>query len=533
MNPIPTARLVEVPAEAPGRERRAARSPSDKILDLSEIARVARQARAAGQRVVLCHGTFDLMHIGHVRHLEAARQHGDMLIVTITGDAFVNKGPGRPVFGEHLRAEMLAQLQIVDFVAVNHATDAVNVLEQVRPTFYVKGQDYKNPDGDITGRIVAERDAVEAHGGRLVFTEEIVFSSSQLINQHMNVYEPHVRQHLNAMREGEKMREINALLDQLANTRVLIVGEAIIDEYHYVHPMAKAPKENILATRYQDREVFAGGVIATANHAASFCREVDVVTVLGERDSHLDVIREALRPNVRLHAVVRAGAPTVRKCRFVDPTLLRKLFEVYHIDDSALPHELSDEINVLVRKLAPHANVVIANDFGHGMIGPSTVATLTQEASFLAINTQINSANLGFNLVAKYPRADLVVIDSLEARFAVREKNLEMTEVINTHLPRLIDCSRFIITQGRHGCVTYERGGLVHSVPAFSPSVVDTMGAGDAFLAVAAPLAAIGASIDITGFIGNVVGAQKVNIVGHRQAVDRVAVQKAITALLK
>jgi rfaE bifunctional protein nucleotidyltransferase chain/domain len=533
MNPIHTARLVEVPAQPSARPQRRGGSPHDKILDLDDLGRVAWQALAVGQKVVLCHGTFDLMHIGHVRHLEAAREHGDLLIVTVTGDAFVNKGPGRPVFSEHLRAEMLAQLEVVDFVAINQAYDAVNVLEAVRPTFYVKGQDYRNPDGDITGKIVAERDAVEAHGGRLVFTEEIVFSSSQLINQHMNVYEPHVRKHLDTMREAEQIREINRLFDQVAQTRMVLVGEAIIDEYHYVHPMAKAPKENILATRYQDREVFAGGVIATANHAASFCREVDVITVVGERDSHLDVIEAALKPNVRLHAVVRPGAPTVRKCRFVDPTLLRKLFEIYHIDDSPLPHELADELNALIRDLAPKAHVVVANDFGHGMIGPSTVATLTEASTCLAVNTQTNSANLGFNLIEKYPRADLVVIDSLEARFATGEKNLEMTEVINTHLPRLIDCRKFVVTQGRHGCTTYERGGLVHSVPAFSPSVVDTMGAGDAVLAVAAPLAAVGASADLIGFVGNVVGGQKVNIVGHRQSVDRIAVQKAITALLK
>jgi bifunctional ADP-heptose synthase (sugar kinase/adenylyltransferase) len=244
-------------------------------------------------------------------------------------------------------------------------------------------------------------------------------------------------------------------------------------------------------------------------------------------------MEQALLPNVRLHAVIRPGAPTVRKCRFVDPTLVRKLFEVYHIDDTPLPPDVASELEALIRRLGPEAHAVIANDFGHGMIGPTTVATLAEVSPFLAVNTQSNSANLGFNLIEKYPRADLVVMDTLEARLASGQKNLELTEVINGHLPRLIDCARFIITQGRHGCLTYERAGLVHSVPAFANSVVDTMGAGDAFLAIAAPLAAIGASADLIGFIGNVVGAQKVNIVGHRQPVDRIAVQKAITALLK
>jgi len=512
---------------------RVTRSPSDKIVSLTELGRATALARTRGRKVVLCHGTFDLLHIGHVKHLEAARAFGDLLIVTATGDAYVNKGPGRPVFGEHMRAEMLAQLEIVDYVAVNHAYDAVNVIGEVRPAFYVKGQDYQNPDGDISGKIVAEREAAEANGGQLVFTDEIMFSSSQLINRHMNIYEPHVRQHLDTMREGEKSAEINRLIDKLAESRVLVVGETIIDEYHYVFPMDKAAKENIIATRYQDGESFAGGVIATANNAASLCREVEVITVVGERDSHIEVIRQALAPNVRLHTIVRPSAPTIRKRRYIDQTLLRKLFEVDFIDDTPVPLEVAEKLDALIRERAPGFDVVIANDFGHGMIGASTIATLTEAAPFLAVNTQSNSSNLGFNLVTKYSRADLVVVDSIEARLATKQKHLDLTEIINNYLPQMVDCPRFVITQGRHGCVTYERGGLVHSIPAFAASVVDTMGAGDAFLAVAAPLAAAGASADLIGFIGNVVGAQKVNIVGHRKSVDRVSIRKAIAALLK
>ena len=520
-------------AQDPRQAADGAPSAADKIRALGELGAISARLRRQGKRVVLCHGTFDLLHIGHVRHLEAARRHGDTLFATVTADRFVNKGPGRPVFNELLRAEMLAQLGIVDWVGVNHAYDAVSAIEAVRPSRYVKGQDYKNPEGDVTGKIVAEREAAEAHGGELVFTDEIVHSSSELINRHLNVFEPHVRQHLGRLRDEQRRDEIGALLERIAEMRVVLVGETIVDEYCYVLPMAKAAKENIIATRHKDREIFAGGVVATANHVASFCREVEIVTVLGERDSYEEHIRAALRPNVRLHAVYRPSAPTVRKCRFVDPNWLRKLFEVYYIDDAQLGPELAAELDMLVRDRVAGADVVIVNDFGHGMIGESTIRTLTEAAPFLAVNTQSNSANMGFNLVTRYPAADLVCLDALEARLATHQRNLELSDILSTCLPAAIDCPKFVVTHGPHGCLTYERGGIVHSVPAFSPKVVDTMGAGDAFLAIAAPLAAAGAGADLIGFVGNVVGAQKVEIVGHRKPVDKVSVMKAVTALLK
>src|SRR3984885_14742116 len=113
-------------------------SPRGKVRTLAEVAAACEQSRRAGQTVVQAHGTFDLLHIGHVRHLEAARKLGDVLVVTLTANQFVNKGPGRPVFGEALRAEMLASLQYVDWVAINPEPDAVNAIAAIRPDIYVK-----------------------------------------------------------------------------------------------------------------------------------------------------------------------------------------------------------------------------------------------------------------------------------------------------------------------------------------------------------------------------------------------------------
>ena len=90
----------------------------EKIKTLGQLGEIAAAARANGQKVVLAHGVFDILHVGHKRHLDIGKRHGDLLIVTLTTDKFVNKGPDRPVFAESC-AEMIAALECVDYVAIS------------------------------------------------------------------------------------------------------------------------------------------------------------------------------------------------------------------------------------------------------------------------------------------------------------------------------------------------------------------------------------------------------------------------------
>ena len=507
---------------------------ASKILAVAEIANHARKFRDGGLVVVQAHGTFDLLHLGHVRHLEAARALGDILVVTITADRFVNKGPGRPVFTEALRAEMLAALHFVTYVAVAEAPDAIGAIEAIRPNVYAKGNDYQNPDGDVTGKITLERNAVEGHGGSIQFTDEISFSSTELINRHFNLFEPHVRAHLSGLRDEGGLDTILSSIEKIKDYRIVLVGDAIIDEYQYVVPMGKPPKEHIIATRYQDAEVFAGGIFAAANHVASFCKEVHIVTCLGSDHSYEELIRSSLKPNITLHALVRPNSPTTLKRRFVDPSSLRKLFEVYHMNDEPLTRDLEEQLLSEIQQLCPTANVVISTDFGHGLIGPNVVEGLISYSPFLAVNTQSNSANLGYNLITRYPKADYVCIDGPEARLAVSDRISSSGDVVYHLSNRLTNCSKLIVTQGRHGCITFERDQLaVHTIPAVARKIVDTVGAGDAFLAVTSPLVAAGTPMNLVGFVGNVVGALQVEIVGNRHSVEKAALIKGVTGLLK
>ena len=515
-------------------------SARQKITTLDDLAIRVRTAKKAGQKVVYAHGVFDLLHLGHVRHLEAARRNGTYLVVTVTADKFVNKGPGRPVFPENLRAEMLATLIYVDGVAINHTPTAENALQLLQPDVYVKGADYRNTAADVTGKIVAEREVVKSYGGEVIFTDEEAYSSSTLINRHFDVHTPSMRSYLENLRASHDMDNFLSEIEGLKDVKVLVIGDAIIDEYQYVSVLGRPSKETIIATQFMEREVFAGGAIAAANHIAGFCDHVGLITSLGSEDSYEDLIRARLRDNVELSCIVRENAPTTRKCRFVDRGYsLRKLFEVYTMDDTPLAPTAQSALNDLIAEWMKEFDVVIVTDFGHGFLHGSTVELLWRSAPFLAVNAQTNSANHGYNLISKYKRADYVCLDGPEARLAVRSQHSDDEELI-LRLPSIIDCEKVIVTQGKDGCLTYDKvlhsagksGGLRH-VPALTSTIVDTVGAGDAFFAVTAPMVYQGLPMSTVGFLGNAAGAMKVSIVGHRSPVERVPYIKFVTTLLK
>jgi rfaE bifunctional protein nucleotidyltransferase chain/domain len=502
-----------------------------KLKTIGELAEILAERRVAGKVVVQCHGVFDLVHPGHIRHFKAAREQGDLLVVTVTPDRFVNKGPGRPVFNERLRAESIAALEAVDFVAINEWPTAVEAIERLRPGVYVKGSDYADDQNDLTGRIADERRAVEAGDGRIHFTNDITFSSSGLLNEHFPVYPEEARDFLGQFRQRYTADMIIDLLKDLRRLNVLVVGDAIIDEYHYCEAMGKSPKELLVTTRYLHEEHYAGGGLACANHLAGFCERVDVVTVLGTPDSREAFIRAHLKPNVSPTFFYRENSGTVVKRRFVEQAFLNKVFEIALLDHAELPERVSHDVAAHLRRVVGDYDLVLVADYGHGFLGPDLVMLLASEARFLAVNAQTNSANIGFNLITKYPRVDYVCIDEPEIRLAVHDRLSPLRELI-LGLAKNLSTRRVSITRGHRGAMTYGEGEF-HQIPVFSREIVDRVGAGDAYLAVTAPCVVAGYPMDMVGFIGNAVGALAVRIIGNKTSVEPVPLYKFITALLK
>jgi rfaE bifunctional protein nucleotidyltransferase chain/domain len=505
---------------------------SAKILSLDELGKRSRALREEGKRVVMCHGTFDLMHTGHIRHLQRAKREGDVLIVTLTADAFVNKGPGRPVFGEELRAETLAALACVDYVAINHETAAMNAIDAIRPNVYVKGSEYRAAMDDVTGNIDRERQAVEVAGGEIFYTDEITFSSSSLLNEHFGVFSPETKDYLQIFRKKYGYKDVIEMVKSLAGKRILVVGDAIIDQYHYIRVLGQVGKGNSLAVSYDSEEEFAGGAMAVANHLAGFADKVTLVSALGRRRSHEEFIRSKLRPNVAPQFFFVEDSETLAKRRFVDPDL-NKLFEVYFGNGKPMSEGTEKAVCEWLDANLGEFDVVIVPDFGNGFITAKMVEVLCRESAFLAVNTQLNSGNRGHHVIGRYPRADFVSINEPELRLATHNRHDPIEELAETIGEKAKAC-HVAITCGSKGVMVKDRkDGTIHYVPALSTKVLDRIGAGDAFLSLAGLCLGGGLASDVAAFVGSVSAALDVQIVGNRESVDSVTLFKYITTLLK
>ncbi len=503
-----------------------------KTLTLSQLEEVVKEAREKGKKIVLCHGVFDLMHPGHVLHFKAARRHGDLLVVTITPDRFARKAPGRPVFHQRLRMETIAALECVDFVALNEWPTAIETIHHLRPHVYAKGSDYANAELDITGNIAKEEVAIREVGGKIVFTQEESFSSSNLINQFFQTLPPAAEEFLQAFRKRHSANEVIGYLEKLAEVRVLVVGEAIHDQYTYCIPLAKPPKSTIVAAKFALEEDFIGGSLAVANHLASFCKEVTLVTCLGQDEKQFQFIRSKLKPNVHLAAVRTPDRPTILKRRFLEPNFLTKIFEIQHLDDTPLQAPIENEVSALLTKHIPDHDMVVVTDFGHGVLTENIRGVFYASKKFLAVNAQTNSANLGFNPVTKYKRADYVCIDEPELKLAAQSPYGEIRTIVRK-ISQELHAPHFMVSLGPEGTMFFSNDGMFHRTPVLSTRVVDRTGAGDALYAVTSPCVYQGCPPDIVGLIANCVGAIAIEIVCNREFVEPVVLKKFITYLLK
>ncbi|MBU4263800.1 MAG: adenylyltransferase/cytidyltransferase family protein [Proteobacteria bacterium] len=506
-------------------------SGAGKILSIDELAEQVRQFKAEGKKIVLCHGVFDLLHIGHIRYFRQARKYGDVLVVTVTPDRYVDKGPDRPAFSEHLRTEAIASLGVVDLVAVNGWPTAEETLRLLRPAYYVKGAEFKDL-ADMTGKIGQEAAVVKEIGAELVFAEDIVFSSSNLINRYMSQFSNETNEYLKIFRNRYQRDDILQIIDRMASLNVLVIGDTILDEYHYCSVLGVSSKDPALALKYHSHDLFAGGALAVANHVAAFAGNVQLVTVLGEQDRQEDFIRSQLSPNITPYFITQPKSFTTLKRRFVDGYSFNKLLEIYVMNSGGLPDDEDERLCQWMRSNMSKYDLVVSADFGHGAISGKLAREMAADAPYLAVNTQANAGNRGYHVVTRYPRADFVSLAVHELQLAMRNE-LGHERTMTDTLARRLGCNHLVTTLGRRGCLVWGKSEDLLGIPALARKVVDRIGAGDAFFAIASLASRLDVSNEILGFLGNVVGAEAVEIIGNKKPIEKMKVKKHITAILR
>lgn len=504
-----------------------------KLLTLDELAARVAGLRSQGRTVVHTHGVFDIIHPGIVQHLRDAAELGDVLVATVIRDRDVHRGPGRPVFPEDYRASAVAALGMVDYVCVVDDEIPFECVRRIGPHVFAKGQAYRDRDRAMHEKIFTQERELYLGKCEIMETQGFSFSSSAILSHFLYIYPDETLRFVRDFAARHPFEEITQAVASLDTLKVLVLGDGIVDQYHYCTPMGKSAKAQLVVNKSLTSESFAGGAFAVANHVACICAEVALVSLLGEDDDASDeVIERGLRPGVERLLFRRADSPTIVKKRYVDNQTSQKLFEINTIRDDLISGELEERILTLLRERAPQFDLVMVADFGHGLVTPRIIELLGQIAPKLAVNTQTNAANRGFNLITKYNAPALACLDEEEARLAMQDK-LSDLDAIALRLHKALGGQRLIVTKGRRGMLALEPGQEPLHTPILSAKEVDTVGAGDAVFAYTAPCIAAGLPLDVTAFIGSAAGALAVQIVCNKESVEKFALLEFIQTLFK
>lgn len=508
------------------------RPAKGKILLLDELINNVERLKKTGKVVVHSHGIFDIIHPGIIKHLESAKSQGDALVVTVIKDRHIRRGPGIPVFPENLRAENVAALSCVDYVCVVDDEAPFECVKRIKPDIFAKGQPYDARDANVDKKVLAKEKELYFGRVKIFETDGFLESSTEVIKNFLNIYPTEVRGFLKGFSKRHSFSYISDKLNTLKELKVLLLGDGIIDEYHYCEAMGRSAKAPIIVNKYLAHEVFAGGAFAIANHLAGLCNDIQMISLLGRNDSREEFIQANINPKVKRKLFYRDDGPTIIKKRYINQYLNQKLFEVNYINDNYISPVLEAEVIDYLKSVLSGYDIVLISDFGHGFITDRIINFIEKNSPKFAVNTQTNGANIGYNMITKYRNPAYVCLDESEVRLSAQDRFGDIEEIVR-NISKTINSGYFIVTRGKSGSIGISRERKINRTPAFSTNVVDTVGAGDAFFAYTAPCVAQGMPLNLVSFIGNAVGAIAVQIVGNKKAVEKHEFLEFARAILK
>jgi rfaE bifunctional protein nucleotidyltransferase chain/domain len=509
-----------------------------KILSREQLLAVRALLRSQGRALVQCHGCFDIVHPGHIRHLRQARSLGDCLLVSITGDDAIRKGDGRPLIPQELRAENLAALDFVDFVCIEPAPTALALLSHVQPDVYVKGKEYEH-NGDP--RFAAERAAVEAGGGRVVFSSgDVVFSSTALIAALEQSADPfHHRLTQLCARPELAHDQLAGVLSAMRGKKLVVVGETILDSYLLCDRPSVAGESPILTLRPLEARHYDGGAAVIARHAAALGARPTLVTALPRSVQAAEVRKRLESEGIEVLAIdVEQQLP--EKQRFLVGQ--QKVLKLDLVEPFVLDVMQQRSVQALALEACGQGtDCAIIADFGLGLVSRRQLAELCgamrPRVGVLAGDVSGKKSNLlGMRAL------DLACPSEGELRDSVHMQS-ESLPAATWHMMERTRTRQLIVTMGEEGLMAFSplpSAGLspAHAaqraasddaqsehdyaprlkgehVPALTPVAVDPLGCGDSLLTTATLALATGAPLLASAFLGACAASVQVQRLGN------------------
>lgn len=460
--------------------------------------------RPRPRTVIMCHGTFDLVHPGHIRHLMYAKSKADLLVISVTCDAHISKANYRPFVPQELRAMNLAALEVVDYVVIDDHPTPIDNIRFLQPDFFAKGYEYSR-DG-IHPKTREELTALEAYGGELIFTPgDVVFSSSELLDHETpNLAAEKLMTLMDS--EGVTFEDLRNALNACTGVRVHVIGDTIVDSYTHCTLMSAMAKTPTFSVKYERQVDFVGGAGVVAKHLRRAGATVQFSTVLGEDVLKDFVLQDLAKQEIPCSAFIDHTKPTTQKNVFTAGGY--RMLKVDRLDNRPISDKALEYLSASLS--SSDAEAFVFSDFRHGVFSAETVLHLTAalpEPVFRAADSQVATR---WGNILNFRGFDLITPNEREVRFALGDQD-SVIRPLALELYKKAQCKTLMLKLGGRGMMTYrapnEDVRSFFTIDSFVQQLVDPVGAGDALLAYATVALVATKSVVISSILGSLAAA--------------------------
>ena len=504
----------------------------NKILYLKDLKKIRQKFQT--KKIVLCHGVFDLLHIGHINYFKTSKKYGDILVVSVTNDKFVNKGPGRPAFSINNRLKFLQEIDCVDYIYSSNDLTSEKVIKNLKPNFYCKGGDYSINQVKEDENLKKEINELKKVKGKFKVIKEVSFSSSKFINDYnLQNLNQDCKNYVNSIRKKFSLNQIIQKLDNIKNKKVLVIGETIIDKYITTEAVGKSGKEPMLVVKPINEIKFLGGSGYIANLCSTFVKDIKIISFLGKEKSEKKFVLKNLNKNIKHNFLLKKNSPTISKLRYLDDYKKTKIIGIYDLNDDLISKKEEFFFYNLLKKNIDRFDIIIVADYGHGIITEKIRKLILKRSNKIFLNTQINSFNRGYHTVFRYKKMNTLVINEGELRYELRDRHSKIPALVK-NLSKKISVENIIVTSGSRGAslVNYKNNSVIYC-PAFNQNNVDTLGAGDTFFGMSS--LSLGAKINnkISMLIASISASFAINQLGKKTYFNEKTLKKYLTHIFK
>ena len=502
------------------------------FTNYSKIKKLVQKLKKNKKKLGLCHGVFDVLHYGHVKHFEAAKKKCDILFVSVTEDKFIKKGINRPIHSHDERLHFLKKLNMIDYVFIAEGDSGVKSINLIKPDIYFKGNDYKDNQLDKTKKIFLEIDALKNNKGKIVYTNEKHMSSSEIINKLQLDLNNKQIDFLKNVKKKINYRGLEKSLNKIKHDNVMVVGDLIIDEYIFGNVKGKSGKEPHMVFSKKFEEMHIGGSSIIANHISEFVKKVTLISDFGNETKIKSLLNKTLKKNIsHVKLNINRSQKSCIKTRFIDIVSKYKLFGSYLLPNLDVKnfHSL---LNKKLIKYISKNDIVIVADYSNDFFDLNSLKKIKKSKKFISGMAQKNSNNSVFHTINHLKNFDLLCINEGELRSELKDKKSNIESIAKKFIKKN-NLKYFVVTRGIDGSFLFDAKLNKYHCPAFNSKPIDKVGAGDSMLAILSVLLKHKIDPSVSLLIASIVLSIVVNNIGNKYSINKIELEKSLEYLLK